>query len=117
MAAPTLDLIALRKRIGLTQAEMAERMGLGSRAYFTLEQDPASINARHIMLAQMVSLREAVERHDRSLADAAVAALADEFARLARVDENNRPIEERSPAGEEFQGQVYPAARPPISKP
>lgn len=86
MAAPALDLIALRKRIGLTQAEMADRMGLGARAYFTLEQDPASINARHIMLAQMVSLREAVERHDRSLADTAVAALADEFARLASTE-------------------------------
>lgn len=76
------DFAGLRKRLGLNQAEMANRMGLGSRAYFTLEQDPSAINARHIMLAQMVSLKEAVARSDASLADKDAAALAKDFADL-----------------------------------
>src|ERR1700736_3521944 len=61
---------------------MASRMGLGSRAYFTLEQDPASINARHIMLAQVVSLQEAVVKNDKSLAEKAIGDLATAYAQI-----------------------------------
>jgi hypothetical protein len=61
---------------------MANRMGLGARAYFTLEQEPNSINVRHIMLAQMVSLREAVMNNDKSLAEKAVGDLATAYSQL-----------------------------------
>ncbi|MCL2717107.1 MAG: hypothetical protein FWD68_21835 [Alphaproteobacteria bacterium] len=79
-----IEIRRLRKRLGYNQAEMGSRMGLCSRAYFTLEQDPNSINSRHEMVLLMVSLQEAVERGDRSLADPAVASLADSFGRLPR---------------------------------
>lgn len=82
MTRAPFDLMMLRKRIGLTQAEMAAAMGMGSRAYFTLEQAPASINRRHVMLAQMVSLKEAVRQQDPRLADPEIALLADEYTRL-----------------------------------
>jgi DNA-binding XRE family transcriptional regulator len=79
---PTFDFVSLRRRLGFNQAQMANRMGLGSRAYFRLEQEPDSINVRHIMLAQMVSLREAVMNKDKSLAEKAVGDLATAYAQL-----------------------------------
>jgi len=80
--AKTAFFISLRRKLGFNQAEMASRMGLGARAYFTLEQDPNSINVRHMMLAQMVSLQEAVMNKDRSLAEKAVGDLATAYAQL-----------------------------------
>ncbi|WP_316214269.1 MULTISPECIES: hypothetical protein [unclassified Bradyrhizobium] len=76
------DLLTLRKALGFNQAEMAKRMGLGARAYFTLEQEPASVNIRHVRLAEYVALSEAVARGDRDLAPRSVAKLADAFAKL-----------------------------------
>ena len=70
------DLISLRKRLGLNQSQMATLMGLGARAYFTLEQEPDSIKPRHMMLARMVSLQEAVMNKDQSLAEKTVGELA-----------------------------------------
>lgn len=78
------DIQALRKALGFNQAEMASRMGLGARAYFTLEQDPGAVNARHIMLAEHVALTEAVARGDRSLVPENVADLADRFAAIGK---------------------------------
>lgn len=78
------DIAALRKALGFNQAEMAQKMGLGSRAYFTLEQEPTTVNIRHIMLAENVALAMAVERGDRSLAPRNVAALADKFSKLSK---------------------------------
>lgn len=75
-ARDTFDLFTLRKRLGFNQLEMVRAMGMGSRTYFTLEQKPESANARHRMLAQYVSLKFAVEREDRSLAEATIAELA-----------------------------------------
>ena len=78
----TFDLIGMRKRLGFNQTDMAARMGLKPRAYFTLEQKPEAINARHVMLAQMVSLEVAVARKDRSLTDTHAAELAIMFCAL-----------------------------------
>ena len=78
------DIAALRKALGFNQAEMAHRMGLGSRAYFTLEQEPTTVNIRHIMLAENVALAMAIERGDRSFVPKNVAALADRFAKLPK---------------------------------
>lgn len=77
------DFEALRKKLGFSQAQMAHKMGLGSRAYFTLEQDSGAINERHIMLAQMVSLREAVAQKDYTLARPEIRRLAFAFTELA----------------------------------
>jgi DNA-binding XRE family transcriptional regulator len=79
---PVFDFISLRKKLGFNQAEMANRMGLGSRAYFKLEQEPDSINVRHIMLARMVSLQEAVMNRDKSLAEKVIGDLATAYSQL-----------------------------------
>ena len=73
------DLESLRKRLGFNQSQMAAEMGLSARAYFSLEQDPTSMNQRHIMLAELVSLQSAVERRDPSLAHPTIAKLARDF--------------------------------------
>ncbi|WP_050400336.1 hypothetical protein [Bradyrhizobium embrapense] len=78
------DIEALRKALGFNQAEMADRMGLGSRAYFTIEKSPEAVNDRHIMLAEHVALTVAVERGDRSLVPSNVADLADRFAKIRK---------------------------------
>jgi DNA-binding XRE family transcriptional regulator len=78
------NLLALRKRLGLNQAEMAKEMGLGSRAYFTLEQEDGAINARHIMLAEYVALKLAVDRADPALAPERIADLAKAFVALSK---------------------------------
>lgn len=77
------DFEALRRRLGFNQAEMANRMGLGSRTYFTLEQEPDAINVRHIKLAEMVALETAVERQDASLLPTRVQNLVRKYASLA----------------------------------
>jgi transcriptional regulator with XRE-family HTH domain len=74
----------LRKRLGFNQAEMANRMGLGARTYWSLEENPGSINVRHAKLAEMVALELAVERQDASLAPPRVADLARAFAAIGK---------------------------------
>lgn len=66
----------LRKRLGFNQSEMASRMHMSPRTYFSLETDPSAISQRHVMIAQMVSLQEALTRGDKSLADTEALALA-----------------------------------------
>lgn len=78
------DFEGLRKRLGLNQPEMANRMRISPRTYFSLESDPASISQRHVMLAQLVSLREAVAQDDASLAEKEIAELAHAFQKVAR---------------------------------
>jgi len=80
----TFDFEGLRKRLGLTQPEMAQAMNMSARTYFSLENDPAAIGARHIMLAQMISLKLAVERNDKTLADPVAAELAETFCAIGR---------------------------------
>jgi transcriptional regulator with XRE-family HTH domain len=62
-----LDFRALRKDLGLSQDEMATRMGLSKRAYSRLETKPELILDRHIALANMASLEVALERDDPGL--------------------------------------------------
>ena len=68
----TFDLLALRKSLKLSQAEMAKRMGLGSRAYFSIETEPETIKPRHVRLAESVSLDVALEKADPMLATASM---------------------------------------------
>jgi DNA-binding XRE family transcriptional regulator len=81
------DFEGLRKRLGFNQAEMAHRMSLGSRTYFSLETEPSAISARHIKLAELVGLETAVERGDPSLAPKRVGEVARRFSDLTRREE------------------------------
>ena len=78
------DFEGLRKRLGFNQPEMAGKMHMSPRTYFSLESDPTAISQRHILIAQMVSLKEARERNDRSLADADALKIADEVSRIGK---------------------------------
>ena len=62
------NLPALRGKLGLDQAQMAERMGLDARDYVELERSPEKIQRRHAMLAHLVSLDVAIERGQPNLA-------------------------------------------------
>jgi transcriptional regulator with XRE-family HTH domain len=54
------ELIELRKRMGLSQADMATGMGLGSRAYQEVEARSGELKQRHRMLAERFTLAHAV---------------------------------------------------------
>ena len=65
------EMKALRERARLTQAQMAERMGLGKTAYVDLElgdDDWKKFKERHQMALERASLALAIERDDISLA-------------------------------------------------
>jgi transcriptional regulator with XRE-family HTH domain len=64
----TEELIALRRTLGLTQADMAAEMGLSHRAYQELEAGSGPISRRNRNAAERVSLRLAVQRADPKLA-------------------------------------------------
>jgi transcriptional regulator with XRE-family HTH domain len=78
----TEELIALRKTLGLTQAEMATEMGLSHRAYQELEGGSGPISRRNRNAAERVSLRIAVLRADPKLAVIAVRLEATELAAM-----------------------------------
>ncbi len=67
-------LIELRKRLGLTQAEMADAMGMSRRGYSDLENVPDKIRAIHMRAADAVSLEIAAKRQDSSLVSPTVMA-------------------------------------------
>lgn len=75
------SLIALRKRLGLTQVEMADRMGLSTRALQVIEASE-SLRGLHIAAAERVALAVAVERGDPMLAPVAIRREALELARM-----------------------------------
>jgi DNA-binding XRE family transcriptional regulator len=87
------DFEGLRKKLGFNQAEMAQRMSVGPRTYFSLETDPAAISARHIKLAEIVGLEIAVERGDVSLAPSRIGELARQFADLSNREDH--PMSDR----------------------
>jgi DNA-binding XRE family transcriptional regulator len=62
------NLPALRGKLGLDQAQMAECMGLDARDYVELETSPEKVQRRHAMLAHLVSLDVAIERGQPNLA-------------------------------------------------
>ena len=62
------NLPALRGKLGLDQAQMAERMGLDAQDYLDLEASPENVQRRHTMLAHLASLDVAIERGQPSLA-------------------------------------------------
>lgn len=62
------ELITLRKAFGITQTEMAERIGLKLRAYQDLEAGKSEVRKIHDEAVAMVSLHIAVERGNPMLA-------------------------------------------------
>ena len=62
------NLPALRGKLGLDPAQMAERMGLEEQAYRELEASPDKVQRRHAMLAHLASLDVAIERGEPRLA-------------------------------------------------
>ena len=76
------ELVALRNSLALTQAEMAERMGLGARAYQDIEGGVSKVRPIHVAAAERAALTLAVERGNPMLAPATVRRQALELARL-----------------------------------
>lgn len=75
----------LRERARLTQAQMAERMGLGKTAYVDLElgdDDWKKFKRRHQLALERASLTLALERRDIDLALPSIRRDALDFARL-----------------------------------
>lgn len=77
----TEELIALRKSLGLTQAEMAEGMGLSHRAYQNVEAGPG-IRKMHAVAATWVAMVVAVEKAEPMLAPAPARKIALSLANL-----------------------------------
>jgi len=61
------ELGAIRHRWGLTQEELARRIGIGRRAYITLEMGERPIRQTHILALERVSIDICIERNDRAL--------------------------------------------------
>ena len=57
----------LRKKAGLTQGDMAARIGLRLRRYNGIEEGAAPLGAIHLNAIGIVFLRLAVERQDPEL--------------------------------------------------
>lgn len=86
---PVEDMKALRQQAGLTQAEMADLMGLGKTAYVDLElgdPDWKKFKSRHQLALERASMKLAVERGDITLALPAVRRDALDLARLITGD-------------------------------
>lgn len=66
-------LLNLRRSAGLTQAQMAKRMGFTRRGYQDLEEERSSFAPRHLAVLERVSIRLAIEKMDPSLALESVA--------------------------------------------
>ena len=66
------NLPALRGKLGLEQAQMAERMGLDLADYRELEATPGKVQRLHATLAHMASLDVALERGEPRLASTTI---------------------------------------------
>jgi hypothetical protein len=67
MARP-FNLPALRGKLGLDPAQMAEHMGLELKEFLELEGAPEKVQRRHQMLAHLASLDVAIARGEPGLA-------------------------------------------------
>lgn len=76
------DLVALRKSLDLSQAEMAAEMGLSPRAYQAIEMGESTFRKLHALAAERVSLDWAVSDGRIEIALPLVRAQALELARM-----------------------------------
>ncbi len=72
----------IRKGLGLTQVEMADRMGMSRSGYIDAEINP---NRRNILAAEYVAIEESVVRNDITIVPPTVAKLLDQY---ANIEEN-----------------------------
>jgi transcriptional regulator with XRE-family HTH domain len=76
-----IDLKALRQSLDCTVVQMADLMGMSTRAYHNIEQGHSTLKSQHQAQALMVALDVALARRDPSLIPAPlrdrVKALAD----------------------------------------
>jgi transcriptional regulator with XRE-family HTH domain len=82
------DLVSLRKDLGLTQQEMAERLGMALRGYQDIEAGESKYRFIHRLAAERVALALAVDRGAPDLAPIAVRADAVELVRLGMTTGN-----------------------------
>ena len=90
------DLIDLRKRLGLTQTEMADRLDMSIRDYQAIESGESPYRYIHRLAAERVALQLAVGERDPSLLPDAIRDDVMELAELiaaARVVRPPRPDE------------------------
>jgi transcriptional regulator with XRE-family HTH domain len=66
------ELYQLRRRLRLTQTQMAAAMGVAFRSYQELENEDRSIRRVHEVAAERAALARAAELHDPMLAPANV---------------------------------------------
>lgn len=62
------DFEALRKQLGLTQAELGYRLGVRRQAIIDLEAGKTTLRPMHVLAIERVSLAVAIERRDPMLA-------------------------------------------------
>lgn len=77
------SLALIRKRLGLTQAEMGTELGLSLRAYQDLEKSDGPVRAAYVLAAKHLSLQRAVEFRNPDLATHETMRLASQLAILA----------------------------------
>lgn len=61
------ELIDLRKRLGWTQARMAEAIGMALRAYSDIENGNSNLRETHALAAERAAIGEAAVRGDQNL--------------------------------------------------
>jgi transcriptional regulator with XRE-family HTH domain len=76
------ELIALRKRLGLTQTELGRHLGVALRTVQEWELGSSRIRTVHVAAVERVALEIAVERGEPMLAPPGVRRQALELARL-----------------------------------
>jgi len=76
------DLVAFRENIGLTQAQLAARLGMHSRTYQELEAGKSKLRDVHALAIERIALDVALETGDPMKAPAEVRRLALDLARL-----------------------------------
>lgn len=76
------DLTALRKALNLTQAEMAEKLGLSTRGYQDIEYGRANLRPVHAHAAERIALSEAIRQNNPMLAPVAIRREALDLARM-----------------------------------
>ncbi|HKN28894.1 MAG TPA: helix-turn-helix domain-containing protein [Roseiarcus sp.] len=78
-------LIELRKELGLTQQEMAEKLDMALRSYQAIEAGESEYRSIHRLAAERVALIVAVEKRDAMLAPAPVRRDAIELVRVGEL--------------------------------
>jgi transcriptional regulator with XRE-family HTH domain len=82
------DLIELRKELGLTQREMADRLHMALRSYQAIEGGESEYRFIHRLAAERVALMIAVEKKDPMLAPLSLRQDAIELVRVGELTGN-----------------------------